>query len=122
MQALAHGQSGTNGSIGQANVQHQLSAHHLPSGGLGSLQNGVSINSSNAAMQKFHANKSEERALKTQQNQRSLVNKNQRQKTAGATGHPVGTHPAAHTSHGFNKDTIASGMQSKKLASLNSQL
>lgn len=59
-------------------MQHQMSAHHLHAGGLGSLQNGSSLNANGAGQQKFHTTKSEERALKTQQNQRSLVNKNQR--------------------------------------------
>lgn len=99
-----------------------MSAHHLPSGGLTSIQGSTGHNTSSVAPQKFHTTKSEERALKTQQNSRSLVNKNQRQKTAGASGHASASHNASHTSHGFNKEPSSSGMQSKKLASLNSQL
>ncbi len=92
-------------------MQHQMSAHHLHTGGLNSMQNSSRLNANNAPPQKFHTTKSEERALKTQQNQRSLVNKGQRQKTAGATAHAVSSHNvSSHTSHGFNKDPMNSGM------------
>lgn len=49
-------------------MQHQMSAHHLHTGGLSSMQASTSLNANNAQAQKFHTTKSEERALKTSQN------------------------------------------------------
>jgi len=65
---------------------------------------------------KLQMSKSEERSLKSQQNTRTILNKNPRQKTAG--GHGLGHHQvAAHTaSHGFPKDSHQS--KSTNLVSL----
>ena len=66
-QTQAHSHANSNGAsnVGGQSMQHQMSAHHLHTGGLSSIQNSTSLNANGAQPQKFHTTKSEERALKT---------------------------------------------------------
>ena len=92
-----------------------MSVNQPPSSNILNSNSNIHSSAGNPSV-KLQMSKSEERSLKSQQNTRSILNKNPRQKTAG--GHGLGHHQvAAHTaSHGFPKDSHQS--KSTNLVSL----
>ena len=100
--SLNHATSAQHQHVG--GIHHQMSAHHLPTGGINSIHN----SGGPGMVPKIQMSKSEERALKSQQQQRQIIKNSQRQKSG------LNNHIASHTASGFNKERSG-------LASLNTQ-